>query len=77
MTFSGELTGSVDNAYLEMKALEGALRIDAVDRLAFSLRLENATHPVALWAIPLDEAWGNGIAGREDLALRVEFDLLG
>ena len=77
VTFSGELTGSVDNAYLEMKAMEGALRIDAVDRLAFSLRLENATHPVALWATPLDEAWGNGIAGREDLALRVEFDLLG
>lgn len=76
IVFSGELAGSVDNAYLEMKATEGALRIDAVDRLAFSLRLENATHPVALWAIPLDEAWGNGIAGRENLALRVEFDLL-
>ena len=76
VTFSGELTGSVDNAYLEMKAIEGSIRIDAVDRLAFSLRLENATHPVALWAIPLNDAWGNGIAGREDLALRVEFDLL-
>ena len=42
------------------------------ERLQFQLRLERATHPVALWTYPLNARWGHQIRGHVDRALRVE-----
>ncbi len=42
------------------------------ERLQFHLRLERATHPVALLSYPLNARWGHQIKGQEDRALRIE-----
>lgn len=66
------VNGSTDNAMLPLTFTHGEIPLHGQDRLHFRLTLEGATHPLALWAYPLDERWGHQIPGQEDRALRIE-----
>ncbi len=43
---------------LTMAFTQGEMPLQGQDRLFFQLRLEGATHPVALWTYRLNERWG-------------------
>ncbi len=70
------LSDSQDNAMLPVTFAQGGIPLQGQDRLFFQLRLEGATHPLALWAYPLNERWGHQIPGYEDRALRMELQVM-
>ncbi len=65
------LSSSLDNAMLPLTFSHSAILLHGQERLFFRLRLEGATHPVAIWTYLLDERWGHQIAGHKDRALRI------
>ncbi|WP_215874555.1 hypothetical protein, partial [Acidithiobacillus caldus] len=70
------LTNSQDNTLLPMTVSQGDIPLQGQDRLFFQLRLDGATHPLALWAYPLDKRWGHQIPGHEDRALRIQLHVM-
>ena len=54
----------------------GEILLHDQERLFFRLRLEDATHPVAIWSYLLDERWGHQILGHEDQALRITLQVV-
>nr|WP_306824169.1 glycosyltransferase family 2 protein [Acidithiobacillus ferrooxidans] len=70
------LSSPLDNAMLPLTFRHGEIRLHGQERLFFRLRLEGATHPVALWSYPLDKHWGHQIAGYEDSALRITLQVV-
>ncbi len=69
------LDGSLDNAMLPLTFSHGEILLHGQERLFFRLRLEGATHPVAIWTYLLDERWGHQILGYEDQTLRIELQV--
>ena len=69
------LDGSQDNTMLPLLFSRGEILLRGQERLFFRLRLEDATHPVAIWSYLLDERWGHQILGHEDRALRIELQV--
>ena len=65
------LSSSQDNVMLPLTFSHGGILLRGQERLFFRLRLEDATHPVAIWSYLLDERWGHQIAGHENRALRI------
>jgi hypothetical protein len=60
-----------DNTALPLP-FEGAdLALTGQEWLTMSVRLEGASHPLALYAYPVGARWGHGIAGHDGLALRI------
>ena len=53
----------------------GEILLHGQERLFFRLRLEGATHAVAIWSYLLDERWGHQILGHEDQTLRIELQM--
>ncbi len=70
------LSSSLDNAMFPLTFSHGAILLHGQERLFFRLRLEGATHPVAIWTYLLDERWGHQIAGHEDQALRIALQVV-
>jgi GT2 family glycosyltransferase/2-polyprenyl-3-methyl-5-hydroxy-6-metoxy-1,4-benzoquinol methylase len=70
------LTNSQDKTLLPMTVSQGDIPLQGQDRLFFQLRLDGATHPLALWAYPLDKRWGHQIPGHEDRALRIQLHVM-
>ncbi|WP_312283665.1 glycosyltransferase [Candidatus Igneacidithiobacillus taiwanensis] len=66
------LSGSQDNAMLPMIFTRGHLILQGQERLTFRVKLEGASHPVALWTYPLNERWGHQISGYEEMAIRMD-----
>lgn len=73
VTARASLKEAHDNSMFPMKFdRDEGFVLHGQERLQFQLRLEQATHPVALWAYPLDTRWGHQIKGQEHCALRIE-----
>ncbi|MBU2785106.1 glycosyltransferase [Acidithiobacillus ferriphilus] len=70
------LSSSLDNAMLPLTFSHGEILLHGQERLFFRLRLEGATHPVAIWSYLLDERWGHQILGHEDQALRIVLQVM-
>jgi GT2 family glycosyltransferase len=72
------LRDSHDNSMLSIAftSTQGEILLQGQDRMSFQIRLEDATHPVALRAYPLNDRWGHQIPGHEDCALRIELQVM-
>ena len=70
------LSSSPDGVMLPLTFSHGEILLHGQERLLFRLRLEGATHPVAIWSYLLDERWGHQILGHEDQALRIVLQVM-
>ncbi|MBU2790024.1 hypothetical protein HF288_05770 [Acidithiobacillus caldus] len=70
------LAGARDNVILPMIFGHGHLILEGQERLDFRIKLEGASHPVCLWAYPLNERWGHQISGYEEMAIRMDLRVM-